>query len=365
MLSKIDHLPTEWHQENDDQMMNTFNSSPDEFKNMVYRKVWEKKGKLQNYNEFGKIVFNTRIEHTANLTHKIQAVQDVFNRNSQLPETQTGGPLNRVLDAMKQDNQPLALTHFEEVPQQTKNDVFEALFCRVVWSNDCSKARSDTWIYNFGQIAFNNVERERAATFREKAQLIEETIEEIKEKLKRCGSPTAISTTGSPWVEFTAHIDSENFNEAGRMISEGRINIEFHSDFYDSKIKELLLPLTGATRYHLDGGVDRNASLRKILRITEFFDSKGIESSYCRICRAAVYQYMNEESKLKELIPVLCRPRGYHQASDLLELNQLKWDYDEPEMRKVFFAPLEIAIIEYIEEKNAKIPIASANSKTY
>ena len=55
---------------------------------------------------------------------------------------------------------------------------------------------------------------------------------------------------------------------------------------------------------------------------------------------------------------------GYRQASDLLELNQLKWNYDEPEMRKVFFAPLEIAIIEYIEEKNAKIPIASVDSKT-
>lgn len=168
------------------------------------------------------------------------------------------------------------------------------------------------------------------------------------------GGQTLSPTPGASWFEFINYIDSDNFDAAGRMISEGRINIQFHSDFYDSKIKELLRPQ--------DQSVERNGNLQKVLRVTEFFDSKGIESTYCRVCRAAVYFYLNEQSKLEALMPVLCRPRGYREASDLLELNELMNSWDEREMRVAFFAPLHGAIIEYLE-KSAKFPITSIGDK--
>ncbi len=187
------------------------------------------------------------------------------------------------------------------------------------------------------------------------------------------GTPFAISTNAPfagqtfssapidevPWEAFASHIESENFIEAGQMISDGRINIKFHADFYDSKIKQLLLSLTETPRFDLD----RNANLRKVLRITEFFDAKGIESTYCRVCRAAVYLYLEENSKLEALLPVLCRPRAYRQASDLLELNRLMNNWDEREMRIVFFAPLHAAVIKYTEQKSAKYPTALMGGK--
>ncbi len=169
-------------------------------------------------------------------------------------------------------------------------------------------------------------------------------------------------TPGTSWFEFITYIDSDNFAAAGRMISEKRIDTQFHSDFYDSKIKELLLQVTEASKFDLDPTVDRNANLRKVLRVTEFFDSKGIESTYCRVCRAAVYLYLNEQSKLEALLPVLCRPRGYREASDLLQLNELMNNWDEREMRITFFVPLHGAIIEHLE-KSAKFPITSIGGK--
>lgn len=165
------------------------------------------------------------------------------------------------------------------------------------------------------------------------------------------------------WIQFIDHIDSENFDEAGRMIHERSVNTDFHSDFYDSKIKELLLPLTNPMRFQLVPLIDRAANLQKVLRITEFFNSRNIESSYCRICRAVVYLELDETVKLEALVPVLCQPRGYRQASDLLQLNHLIGGFDDREMREQFFAPLYKFINNYLERKTPTFPINSLGAK--
>lgn len=155
------------------------------------------------------------------------------------------------------------------------------------------------------------------------------------------------SLSSQEWMEFFSLISVEDYRAVREMICNGSVKVEQYPTFYDQLIEDVLSCLVNHHSSCLDEYL--RGELEKHLHMMELFSELGIENSFCRICRASLYLYLNKIDEFNELLPQLSKPRGYREASDLLLLNKLCDDNDQ-ELNEQFFKPVLSKVYQALEE---------------